>query len=406
VLIVDDNATNRKIVEEMCRNWQMRPETAADAPSALRALRDAYQANAPFELVLTDASMPDVDGFTLCEQISNDPSLGSTVVMMLTSLDRNTDAARCEQLGVAAYLLKPIKQSELFDAIALALGAHPTAQAAASEAEAMPRLPPLSLLLAEDSLANQKLAIGLLNRWGQNVNVVNNGREAVEAVKSQTFDAVLMDVQMPEMDGLQATQAIRDWERGTGRRLPIIAMTAHAMKGDRERCLEMGMDAYVAKPIRPHELASALAGFFPVEQAPVATPPFRDVPAPETLQPVTESTPAAVDWRKALATAQGDQDLLRDVVDACLAELPMLRTELAKAMGRGDAAEIVRLSHTVKGNLRTFAAAGSDTAQRIEQAGKAGELAEAAQLLPSLQSDLDRVLQELSAFRERNRGTA
>ncbi len=403
VLIVDDNATNRKIVEEMCRNWQMQPASVADAPSALKALREAYAANTPFELVLTDASMPDVDGFTLCEQLSNDPSLGSTLVMMLTSLDRNADAARCEELGVSAYLLKPIKQSELFDAMALALGAHPTERAAAAATEAAPQLPQLSLLLAEDSLANQKLAIGLLGRWGQSVTVVNNGREAVDAVKSQPFDAVLMDVQMPEMDGLQATQAIRDWERGSGRRLPIIAMTAHAMKGDRERCLEAGMDAYVAKPIRPHELAAALAESFPDR-----SPDRAAIPADADQQSLSivsgngaDQPSPAVNWQQALAIAQGDEELLRDVVDACLTELPMLRDQLAAAIERKDAPETARLAHTVKGNLRTFSANGSPTAEQIEQAGKDGDIATAAQLLPSLQSDLKQVLQELNAYRDR-----
>ena len=404
VLIVDDNATNRKIVEEMCRNWQMQPTSVADAPTAFRALKDAYTANTPFELVLTDASMPDVDGFTLCEQISQDPSLGSTLVMMLTSLDRNTDAARCEELGVSAYLLKPIKQSELFDAMALALGAHPTERAAAA-GEAIPQLPPLSLLLAEDSLANQKLAVGLLGRWGQQVTVVNNGREALEAVKSQKFDAVLMDVQMPEMDGLQATHAIREWERGSGRHVPIVAMTAHAMKGDRERCLEAGMDAYVAKPIRPHELAAALAGFFSA----TAAAPLAQLDAAATVAAAagngSDPSAAAVDWRQARATAQGDEDLLRDVVDACLMELPMLRDQLVAAIERQDAGEIARLAHTVKGNLRTFAAAGSPTAELIEQAGKQGDLATAAQHLPALQLDLERVLQELTAYRENVAGS-
>jgi PAS domain S-box-containing protein len=402
VLIVDDNATNRKIVEEMCRNWQMQPTTAADASSALKAMREAYRANTPFEVVLTDASMPDVDGFTLCEQIANDPALGSTLVMMLTSLDRNTDAARCEELGVSAYLLKPIKQSELFDAIALALGAHPTERAASAAAAEIPRLPTLSLLLAEDSLANQKLAVGLLSRWGQNVTVVNNGREAVEAVRGQPFDAVLMDVQMPEMDGLQATQAIREWERGSGRRLPIIAMTAHAMKGDRERCLETGMDAYVAKPIRPQELAAALAEFFPTEKGDVAEN-SHNAARGATIRPATEAQGTSVDWEKALATAQGDAELLRDVVDACLTELPMLRTQLIDALQAGNAGEVSRLAHTVKGNLRTFAAAGSDAAHEIEQSGKVGDLAQAARLLPSLQSDVERVLLELARYRDESR---
>jgi CheY-like chemotaxis protein len=211
-----------------------------------------------------------------------------------------------------------------------------------------------------------------------------------------------MDVQMPEMDGLQATQAIREWERGSGRRLPIIAMTAHAMKGDRERCLETGMDAYVAKPIRPHELAAALSGFFPVPQGEAVASSQNGAPAAMSSSSAHEVSAAAVDWPRALATAQGDQDLLRDVVDACLTELPMLRSQLVEALQRGDAREVARLAHTVKGNLRTFAAAGSDAAHEIEQSGKRGDLDRAAQLLQSLQSDLDRVLGELTAYRDKH----
>ncbi len=256
VLVVDDNATNRLILEEMLRNWGMKPTAVASVPEALPLLHQAYQSGEPYILILTDVNMPDVDGFALVEHVKQDAKLGSTIIMMLTSGDRLGDVSRCEQLGVAAYLLKPIKQSELFDAIALALGIT-TAEDEGSQkrpARQPSRLPPLRILLAEDSPINQKLAVGLLEKYGHTVLVVNHGREAIAALQSQDFDLVLMDVQMPEMDGFEATAAIRASEEQAGTHIPIIAMTAHAMKGDRERCLEAGMDNYVAKPIRAKRL--------------------------------------------------------------------------------------------------------------------------------------------------------
>ncbi len=389
VLIVDDNATNRRIVAEMCRNWQMRPDNAADAADAMRRLQAAAASDDPFRLVLTDASMPGTDGFALSQAITGNPALGSTVVMMLTSLDRQGDAARCEQLGVSGYLLKPIKQSELFDAIALALGAAPAAdEPTAQDRHALPQLSPLNLLLAEDSLANQKLAVGLLTRWGHQVSVVHNGAEAVEAVRARAFDAVLMDVQMPEMDGLQATVEIRSREASTGRRVPIIAMTAHAMKGDRERCLEAGMDGYVAKPIRPRELHEALRAFFPVVESAAAS---------QRLAAATPG-PRRLDWDAVLSTVQGDRGLLRDVASACLTEMPELEAQLDLALVQAHASDAARLAHTIKGNLRTFGAPGRDLAQQVEDASRSGNLEQAAQLFQSLRADLRIVHAELASF--------
>ena len=273
VLVVDDNATNRRILAEMLRRWEMVPGNAAGALQALQMLREAQQSGQPYALVLTDANMPDMDGFALAQQIKQDQQLGSTVIMMLTSGDRPGDVARCEQLGIASYLTKPVKQSELFDAILIALGVaaaeEESLETPGTLAAAAPRrLPPLRILLAEDSLVGQKLAVGLLERQGHTVVVANHGREALAALESQPFDLVLMDVQMPEMDGLDATVAIRAREKQTGRHVPIIAMTAHAMKGDRQRCLQAGMDEYLAKPIRSKRLFETIGAVLGVSDAP------------------------------------------------------------------------------------------------------------------------------------------
>ncbi|MCU0981224.1 MAG: response regulator, partial [Pirellulaceae bacterium] len=254
VLIVDDTATNRRILAEILRCWHMEPTLAENAAEAMAELRAARQAGTAYRLVLTDAHMPDVDGLMLTESIRQDPALAATEVIMLTSGDRPEDAAHCERLRIAFYLLKPVKQSELLEAIERTLGVMVTRQELVAGADEMPPVRPLRILLAEDSVMNQKLAVALLRRQGHTVTIANNGQEAVNAVGGESFDLILMDVSMPEMDGLEATATIRANQVASGMHTPIIAMTAHALVGDRDRCLQAGMDAYVAKPIRPQEL--------------------------------------------------------------------------------------------------------------------------------------------------------
>ena len=263
VLVVDDTATNRRILDDVLRHWHMQPALAEGASQALALLQTAQQAGTPYQLVLTDAHMPDIDGFTLTNSLRQDPDLAATKVIMLTSGDRAEDLAHCSNLGIAAYLLKPAKPSELLEAIEAAMGALVPQRELTNAAEDALPVRPLRILLAEDSVVNQKLAVALLRRQGHTVTIADNGREAVEAVGREPFDLILMDVQMPEMDGLEATAAIRLDQQASGLHTPIIAMTAHALKGDRERCLEAGMDGYVAKPIRPQELYQALAAAFP-----------------------------------------------------------------------------------------------------------------------------------------------
>jgi len=254
VLVVDDNKTNRLILNELLQSWDMQPVTVPDAEAAIRALHEARTANAPFELVLTDLHMPDVDGFQLTEQIKGAPELRETVIVMLTSGDGPKDIDRCRELGCAAYLMKPVKQSELFDAIAGSLRIADHVEIAGDAGGGSTAVRPLRILLAEDSYTNQRLAVALLTKWGHHVTVAANGREAVDAVQNNDFDLVLMDVQMPEMDGYQATAVIREFEARSGGHVPIVAMTAHAMIGDRDECLAAGMDGYVPKPIRRQEL--------------------------------------------------------------------------------------------------------------------------------------------------------
>jgi two-component system, sensor histidine kinase and response regulator len=266
VLIVDDNRTNRRILEGMLSRWEMVSVSVEEGQQALDALSGARAAGQPFSLILTDMHMPKMDGFTLVEQIRKRPELATATIMMLTSAGHRGDAARCQELGVAAYLLKPIRQSELREAIARVLGAH-------AEHGAIPLITRFSLhdgrdpgaslrvLLAEDNPVNQRLAVRLLEKRGHHVTVVGNGAEAIAVMDNLDFDLVFMDVQMPQMDGLEATAVIRGKEKITGKHQPIIALTAHAMKGDREKCIAGGMDGYLTKPIRPQELDDVLEDY-------------------------------------------------------------------------------------------------------------------------------------------------
>jgi PAS domain S-box-containing protein len=261
VLAVDDNATNRRILEDLLRSWQMRPTVVASAAEALATLHEAAAAGRPFGLILLDGHMPEMDGFTLAERIQASPQLARPTIMMLTSANQLGDAARCRELGLAAYLVKPVQQAELLEAIRAALRLSLAGQEKPSAVLATTEPyngPSLKILLAEDNVVNQTLAVRLLGKLGHRVRVAANGREALAALEQEAFDLVLMDVQMPEMDGFEVTAAIRAKEKRTGRHLPIIAMKAHAMKGDRERCLAAGMDGYIAKPILPEELAWAV----------------------------------------------------------------------------------------------------------------------------------------------------
>ena len=260
VLIVDDNLTNRRVLEGMLTRWGMRPTAVEGARAGLQALQVAKTMGHPFPLILLDGHMPEMDGFTLAGIIRNDPSLVGATIMMLTSAGRVGDAARCRELGISAYLVKPVRQNELLEGICALLQKKREKNAAQlvtkhSLREARKRF---EILVAEDNLVNQKLTVRLLEKRGFAVTVAGDGKLALDELERKSFDLVLMDVQMPNMDGFKTTAAIREKEKSTGKHIPIVAMTAHALKGDQERCLAAGMDAYVSKPVRTNELFAAI----------------------------------------------------------------------------------------------------------------------------------------------------
>jgi len=257
VLVVDDNLTNRRILGEMLRHWGMRPELAPSGAEAITMLQEADRRGVGFALLLVDAQMPGMDGFTLVQRLRQQTDSGKITIMMLTSAGQRGDAARCRELGIAAYLVKPIVQSQLFDAVLNVLATkdqQPHEGPLVTRHSLREARQNLRILLAEDNVVNQVLVCRLLEKHGHSVVVANNGRKALEELEKEKFDLVLMDVSMPDMDGYEAVAAIRAKEGAAQTHIPIIAMTAHAMKGDREHCLAAGMDAYICKPVQPKEL--------------------------------------------------------------------------------------------------------------------------------------------------------
>jgi two-component system, sensor histidine kinase and response regulator len=394
VLVVDDNATNRVILEELLRSWRMDPRTVDSASAALAALDEGVRDGRAFQLVLTDAMMPGVDGFTLARQIAADARLAGAKVIMLTS-GPTGDRQQGGERTVLSQLTKPVKQSDLLDAILTAFGA-PIARRPDDQRSSRPAADrPLQILVAEDNLTNQKLVRLLLEQDGHEVTVVPNGRAAVTSSAARRFDVILMDVQMPEMDGFEATAAIRQRERDTGEHVPIVAMTAHAMTGDRERCLAEGMDAYLSKPLRPEDLLATIDGLL------IHSPTTSREPRPERSgQPVeaTELGPS-IDRVALLADFGGNPALMADVIRVFLSDAPAQVERLRGAVAAGDAAAIAAGAHALKGSVSLFSkGAAYEAARMLEQAARAGELADVTALYTRILDGLSRVTEDLEAL--------
>jgi two-component system, sensor histidine kinase and response regulator len=380
VLVVDDNATNRRILEEVLTHWRMRPTAVSSGRAALVELERAARSRQPFPLVLLDANMPEMDGFTLAEEIKKRPRLVRASIMMLTSGARLGDRARCLELGVSSYLMKPIKQSDLLDTIMSVLVAPPRAGRSQVRAPIAKGGRALRVLVAEDNVVNQEVAVGLLSRAGHSVIVANNGREALALLEREHFDLVLMDVQMPEMDGLEATAAIRDREKSTGLHVPIVAVTAHAMKGDAERCLAAGMDAYVTKPLQAKELLAVIRGTR-----------RRKVPG--------RATRGTVDETLLLERVGGDRSALRRLVRLFLSDAPKLMVRIRHAIEGSEARALQAAAHALKGAVSNFAApVAVEAAQQLQRLGEAGDIVGARGALAPLERELERVRAALSSL--------
>jgi two-component system, sensor histidine kinase and response regulator len=395
VLIVDDNATQRTILDRVTRAASMRPVIAASAEAALGQLARCADERDPVRLLLCDLHMPDLDGFGLVERIRADTRYDALAIVLLTSAGDTVDLERCEELRVAARLVKPIHHPELFTAIARVLGiASPTpvAMAHPRRVEDRPRdeLPPLRILLVDDSEANRRVALAMLDGLGHRVSLASDGREALERIAAEPFDAVLMDVQMPTMDGLAATAAIRAREAAAGGHLPIVAMTAHALHGDREKCLAAGMDDYVSKPVRRRSLLDALSralGRSGVAEV-VGEPPALRAPGAH-----------AIDWSALVSEFGGDRHVVREVVAAYASETRENLDLLPERIRAGDAAEVRRRVHTIKGSMRMFGAdEAAQRARALEDLAARGVLIGAPELIGPLREAVEPVLRELDRF--------
>jgi two-component system sensor histidine kinase/response regulator len=405
VLVVDDNGTNRLILHELLTSWGMRPIAVSGAQAALQALEDADGRGTPFRLLLVDGYMPDVDGFTLVETLRANPRFASATIVMLTSSDNDSGAERCRKLGVAAHLLKPIKSRELRVAIARALGQSSKGQPIqAPDILEVRSGHPARLLLAEDNLVNQKLAIAVLERWGHTIEVVGDGRGALAAVAREEFDLILMDVQMPLMDGLRATMEIRASEEHAGGHVPIIAMTAHTMSGDRERCLEAGMDGYVSKPFELDELFNVLESHLErrfVRRDALGMQPHgkhgkrRRHSGRQTVPPLRD----IVDGAALMDAVAGDRRLLRELVELFRTEGPRRLAELRAALAQGDAAGLAGAAHSLKGSVGSLKAQRCyDAAHAVETLARANTLDDIKVACVALEQEMAHLQQALATF--------
>jgi PAS domain S-box-containing protein len=441
VLGIDDNATNRKVLTKMVEGFGCRVDTAPSGAKGLEMLRNAHRAGDPFHVVLLDMQMPGMDGEQTAREIKSDPVARTTPIIILTSMGQRGDAARLEALGCAAYLLKPVKQQMLYDTLLTVIS---------NTEKEQPRLVTrhlisekkrqgLRILLAEDNPINQKLAVILLQKAGFSVDAVENGQHALEKVKSEHYNAVLMDVQMPNMDGFEATRRIRQWETGQERHIPIIAMTAHALKGDRELCLEAGMDDYVTKPLEPKVLFNALDRWAQAESLPDAQEAAIEVqdysgsstefaaeadlafedglfgetappePAEEKAEPATPPDSPSDELPMNLSTAMprffGEKEFFLEMCQDLVSHMPDRMLEINHALQTKNANDLFRHAHNLKGVSANFSADPvTRVAAQIEALGKSEDITNAASLVKQLEVEVERLMQfceiELGVKRE------
>ena len=428
ILIIDDNQTNRMILTKNVEALGSRVDAVPSGAKGLEFLRNAYRAGDPYHVILLDMQMPGMDGEQTARAIKSDPAVKEAKILILTSMGHRGDASRLEALGCSGYLLKPVKQQMLFDAVIAVLGSESDQKTGLITRHTLSEQRKFGsrILLAEDNPINQKLAVVLLQKAGYSVDAVENGAQALEKVQSNQYNVVLMDVQMPEMDGLEATQKIREWERETGRHIPIIAMTAHAMQGDRERCLEAGMDDYVTKPLEPKVFFSALdrwlqvadpvrdsvestqdysshedafsmdmdAGLF--GEAESSTPPKKKETA-SVIQMTSSQNASPVDFESALVRFSGDRDFMMTMFRQYKEQLDDRVHEIHSALREQDANRLALLAHNLKGVSLNFSANTlGDITLHLEEICKREDLTDAPALVAQLETEAHRVQEYLS----------
>jgi signal transduction histidine kinase/DNA-binding response OmpR family regulator/HPt (histidine-containing phosphotransfer) domain-containing protein len=401
VLVVDDNETNRKIVHRQLISWGMKNGQAEDGQEALKMLHSAAERGEPYDVAILDIHMPEMDGIELAEKIKADPSISSTRLVMMSSIGRRGEVSEARQAGAEAYLTKPVRQFQLYDAIATVMAKLEEEEAAAPEeekqlvtshslreAKARSRV---RILVAEDNQVNQKVAVKMLERLGYKADVAANGLEAVEALSRISYSAVLMDVQMPEMDGYEATAEIRRREESEDRRTPVIAMTANAMQGDREKALEAGMDDYVAKPVKAEELDVVLERWLLQDEEKIEPDTFAPGAASSTAAPVGSIDQSVLEGLRELQE-EGEPDILKELIELFLEDVPPQLEALREAEERDDPKSVERIAHTLKGSSSNLGAVRmAAICAELEEIGRSGELAPAPALISGLEAELGRV---------------
>ncbi len=393
ILGVDDNATNRMIVTKMVEGFGCRIETAATGAKALEALQHAHLSGDPYRIVLLDMQMPGMDGEQTASAIINDSATHDVKIIILTSIGHRGDASRLEALGCSGYLLKPVKQHMLYESLVAVLG---------QKVEEPPKLVTRHLLseqkrsgqrllLAEDNAINQKLAVVLLQKAGYSVDTVENGRQAVERSQQEAYNAILMDVQMPELDGFEATGQIRKKELKSGKHTPIIAMTAHALVGDRERCLEAGMDDYVSKPLEPQFLLAVLDRWLQPNEEKL------EMKAPSGFPSASSPDDKPVNLETALPRFDNDRQFFASMCSEFVASLPKRINEMQASLNTGDAVTLSRHGHSLKGVSSSFSAGPiTRLSAEIEMLGKSGDLSDMSTLIDQLETEIERLKEFLT----------
>jgi PAS domain S-box-containing protein len=407
VLIVDDNATNREILTTQMTSWKMRVSENEDGPGALESLYEAHDEKDPFRVAVIDMQMPGMDGETLGREIKADSLLADTRMVMLTSFGVRGDAGGFSKIGFDAYLTKPARALELKAVLSQVLSEHEgetmrlntiATRHTAREAMNLFAGRKVRILLAEDNFTNQQVALGILKKLGLAAEAVANGAEAVKSLETIPYDLVLMDVQMPEMDGLDATRHIRDSRSDVlDHRIPIIAMTAHAMAGDREKCLEAGMNGYVSKPVEPLALVEALVKWLPPEND--ASPRGTDKPKATFFKDAQVSEPTVWDRTVMLERLMGDQDLAGTIMEGFLTDIPRQIQSLKEFLEKGDVSGVERQAHTIKGAAANVGGeALREVAFVMEKTGRAEYLSAGMANMQAIERCFDRLQQEMITY--------
>lgn len=380
-LIIDNNSTNRQLLHMMLTNWKMKPVAVDNSRSALELIKQAHQDGKPFALILLEANMPEMDGFTLTEQIKQDPRLNGTKIMMLTSSGQRGDGARCRKLGIFAYLKRPMKQSELYDAIMTVLG---TSSENAGDPVLVTRHSLreskrfFRILLCEDNLINQKLTVRILEKRGHLVMVAGNSEELLKTLKQDTFDLALINVRMLQSEGFKLVSAIRDDMKITESNMKIIAMSSQPTKEERKRSIEAGMDAYIAEPLQLNSLLDIFDGLL----CPTGEP--------ETEPPDESDENENFDMEKVLARVDGDRVLLADIAELFLKDSPRQLAEIRYAIEQNDAAKLEQTIQAVRVSINNFyPRAIPESASRLEKMGRAGDLTNANEIFAELEKEIE-----------------